>query len=60
MDNYELLNRILRSSKRYEFEGDVLTLTHYYTGESVKLDLSLLSPETVEAIVVTDEEADEY
>ena len=60
MDNHELLNRILRSSKTYKFEGDVLTLTHYYTGESVKLDLSLLSPETVEAIIVTNEDSDEY
>lgn len=53
--NYELLNRILRSSKRYEMNGSVLTLTHYYTGESLMLDLSLLDPETLESIVIEED-----
>lgn len=54
-DHYELLNRILRSSKRYEMDGSILTLTHYHTGEPLKLDLSLLDPETVEAIAIKED-----
>ena len=55
MDRYDLLTRILRSSKRYEMDGVILTLTHYRSGEILRLDLSLLDPETVDDIVVQED-----
>ena len=41
---------IMRGSKRYEFHGSVLTVTGYYTGERVKLDLSNLTEEMLEVL----------
>ena len=54
----EILQRILRNSKRYEMNGSVLTLTHYYTGEEIKLDLSQMSEEALEEM--TPEEDEEW
>lgn len=47
MNNQELLKKILNGSKRYEFKYGVngmtvLEIQNYYTGESIKLDLSVL------------------
>ena len=60
MRNLEKLHRILNASKRYEMNGSVLTLTHYYTGEEIKLDLSKLDEEVLEEIMVEEEEEDVY
>lgn len=60
MSNLEKLQRILRASKRYEMNGSILTLTHYYTGEEIKLDLSQMSEETLEDMVVEEEEEEDY
>lgn len=58
-DNMEKLKRILRDSKRYEMQGSILTLTHYYTGEEIKLDLSQISEETLEEMTAIEEEEEE-
>lgn len=55
MTTQELLH-ILRGSKSYEFNGTILTITSYYGGESVKLDLSLIDEEMLETLIVNDEE----
>ena len=49
---YELLQRILNGSKEFNFEGTVLTLRSYRTGEEIRLDLSLIDEETFEEIVI--------
>ena len=50
MKTYDETMSILNSSKQFKFEYNedsgrptVLAVTDYYTGESVKIDLSLLS-----------------
>lgn len=48
--------KMLFSSKQYKFEGSVLEITDYYTGESVKLDLSQLPEDVFEEMVSEDEE----
>lgn len=59
----EVLN-IINGSKSYEFEynevgrSTVLVITDYYTSKSVKLDLSLLNEEMLEALQI-DEEIEE-
>lgn len=50
------LQRILRNSKRYEMNGSELTLTDYYTGESITLNLSQMSEEALEEMIVEEEE----
>lgn len=55
-NNMEKLQRILRNSKRYEMDGSILTITDYYTGEAITLDLGQLSEETLEEITVEEEE----
>lgn len=54
----EKLQTILRASKRYEMNGSILTITHYYTGEEIKLDLSKMSEEALEEM--TPEEDEEW
>ena len=49
MDFSEVM-QIIHGSKRYEFHGSVLTVTGYYTGERVKLDLSNLTEEMLEEL----------
>ena len=48
--------QLLFKSKQYQFDGSVLEITDYYTGESVKLDLSLLPEDVFEEMVAEDEE----
>lgn len=52
----EKLQKILRNGKRYEMNGSILTLTHYYTGEEIRLDLSMISEEALEEMTVEEEE----
>lgn len=42
---YENAIKIINGSKSFTFDGPVLEITGYYTGDSVKLDLSKLTPE---------------
>lgn len=58
MDKFQ---KILNGSKQYQFDGPVLTITSYYTGEEIKLDLSALDEEMLEQlIVVEDDFEDDY
>ena len=56
MKTLEQAQAIINGSKQYEFgyneEGQmsVLTITGYYSGEELKLDLSKLTPEMLEAL----------
>ena len=52
-------NKIIRGSMSYEFEGTVLTVTGYFTGKRVSIDLGALDDEMFEQLVVEDED-DEY
>lgn len=57
---FEQFMRILKKSKRYEMDCDgTLTVTDYMTGESVTLDLSRMSEEAFEEMLVEEEEEDE-
>lgn len=47
---YENAIKIINGSKEYSFEGPVLEIKGYYTGESVRLDLSKLTPEMFEEL----------
>lgn len=57
---------ILSGSKRYEFgynengQMSVLTVTNYYSGESVSFDLSRLTPEMLDELQIEDSENIEY
>lgn len=42
---YENAIKIINGSKTFSFDGTVLEIKSYHTGESVKLDLSKLTPE---------------
>ena len=66
MKTYDGTMSILNSSKQFKFEYNedsgrptVLAVTDYYTGESVKLDLSRLTPEMLDELQIEDSE-DEY
>lgn len=48
--------RLLNKSKSYTFEGSVLTITDYYTGEEVRLDLSMMDEENYNAMLQEDTE----
>ena len=50
---------IIRGSKSYEFNGPILTITSYYGGESVKLDLSLLNEEILDQLQYEEEDEDD-
>ena len=47
--------RIINGSKQYKFNGSILEITGYYTGETIRLDLSLLDDEMLETLQVEDE-----
>lgn len=57
--NFRDFQEIIRGSKQYEFEGTVLTITGYYTGKRVSIDLSMIDEDTFLDIVPEDDE-DEY
>ena len=55
------LQHILAGSKQYQFDGPILTITNYYTGEEIKLDLSRLDEEVLNELIVQDDEfEDDY
>lgn len=61
----EELNDILYGSKQYKFEDGengttVLKITGYYTGKSIKLDLSKLTDKTLKEIIVEDDDDEDY
>lgn len=47
---YENAIKIINGSKTFSFDGPVLEIKGYYTGESVRLDLSKLTPEMFEEL----------
>ena len=58
---FEQFMRILKKSKRYEMDCDgTLTVTDYYTGESVTLDLSRMSEEAFEEMLVEEMEEEQW
>lgn len=44
------LQRIINGSKEYRFEGTVLVITSYNTGDTVRLDLSAMTDETFDEL----------
>ncbi|MBQ3988883.1 MAG: hypothetical protein II629_09010 [Ruminococcus sp.] len=54
--DYRTYREIIGGSKQYEFDGTVLTVTGYYTGKSVRIDLSKVTPEMMDAILADEEE----
>lgn len=61
MKQADLLRKILNGSKQFRFEGAVLELQHYYSGEKIKLDLSVLldNEDILEDMLVDDDEDEE-
>lgn len=54
---FEKFMRMLRKSKRYEMDCDgTLRVTDYFTGETVTLDLTRMSEEAFEEMLVEEEE----
>lgn len=47
---YENAIKIINGSKIFSFDGSVLEIKSYRTGESIKLDLSKLTPEMFEEL----------
>lgn len=41
-ENVKLLKEILNGSKEYSMDGSMLSIKGYYSGERIKLDLSVL------------------
>lgn len=62
MEDIKKLQEIINGSIEYSFSGTVLTIKSYYTGESIKLDLSLIDEDMLEEIIVRDDDEfeDEY
>lgn len=53
---------LINGSLRYEVHGAVLTLTGYYTGKEIRLDLSKITAEMLEEITaeeIEDEDEDD-
>ena len=48
--------RIINRSMRYEFDGTVLTVTDWHTGQHVSIDLSMMTDEIFEELAFEDEE----
>lgn len=44
--DFNRFQKLLRSSKSYEFDDTRLTIIDYHTGERVTIDLSLIDEET--------------
>lgn len=57
--NIEEFTALINGSKQYRFDGTVLTVTGYYTGKQIRLDLSKIDEEMLEALIAEDED-DEY
>lgn len=58
MNNLEF-SRLIQGSKEYRFEGSVLTIIGYYTGKRVSLDLSLLTEDMLEELMVPEDDDEE-
>lgn len=56
--NFSEVMQIIHGSKQYEFQGPVLTVTGYYTGKKVKLDLSRLTEEMLDELILDEEDED--
>lgn len=54
MSRYDTFMKILYSSKEYEFDDTVLTISSYYNGNSVKLDFENMTEEMYEYLDETD------
>ena len=52
MDNIDLFRKILNSSKRYFMDGTELTISDYYTGESITIDLERIEEEVLEDLII--------
>ena len=54
--DFNRFQKLLRSSKSYEFDDTRLTITDYHTGERVTIDLSLIGEETYTEMLCEDED----
>lgn len=54
--DYRTFREIIGGSKQYEFDGTVLTVTGYYTGKRVRIDLSKVTPEMMDEILADEDE----
>lgn len=58
--DYKKFMRVLRSSKQYEMDCEGhLTITDYYTGEEITLDLTQIDSEMFEQLKVEDDEEED-
>ena len=57
----EKLLKLLYASKEYSMQGSILSIKDYYTGEKIKLDLSVLEdyPDVLEEMIETVESEEE-
>lgn len=58
-NEFETFKTILRGSKQYEFIGENLKLTNYYTGESVIINLGAIDEDMFDMIVTDEENAED-
>ena len=56
--DYRTFREIIGGSKQYEFSGTVLTVTGYYTGRRVRLDLSKITPEMLDEILADEDDVE--
>lgn len=52
---YQEFQSLIEGSKSYEFDGEILEITGYYTGKRVKLNLGYLTKDMFEYIQVVSE-----
>lgn len=52
MENIELFRKILNNSKCYSMKGTELTISDYYTGESITIDLERIEEEVLEDLII--------
>lgn len=57
--DYRTFREIIGGSKQYEFDGTVLTVTGYYTGKRVRIDLSKVTPDMLDEILADEDEDEE-
>ena len=61
--NINEFQKVIRGSKVFDFEGynlEILKITNYRTGETVKIDLSGITQDILDDLLVTDEDDGEY
>lgn len=56
---FKTFSDIINGSVQYQISGTVLTLTGYYTGKEVKIDLAKITPEMLEEITAEPEDENE-